>query len=501
MDAVDSLKDQIELFLLAHPKTVLHDPRVGLIQLNEACFCLEIQYEKLFLTVWNSEQSITRRICKAKEVQKDRLILQVSLGSSPSFEIEFDARVSRRILLEKKAARQRFARQMRRWLQIQFPHIRIERLTTAKDLSRSYSEHFCRGVALDRNLRWALLGVNPCEDQTAVDACLSFALIWVNDLRAAEPRPPVCGLKLLVPQGRSASLSTRIGYFRLEALQIDLLEYSGEVSELIRIDPADYGNLDTRLSRVDRVPLPLEKIPMDFLPGPIRSHRDCFEIVHRPASRHFSIRFRGLEFARLAEERLPRVSFGIGPMDEEYHNERADELLHLIESLQKFRCADSPMLDHPYYRLQSERWLESLVLSDIRQIRFDLDPNFVYPQVPAFSGVDRGVIDILTLTRDRRLAVVELKVSEDINLPLQALDYWTRVKWHHERGDLERQGYFLGMNVSKKPPILFLVCPAFRFHSTTEGMLKFFPREIEVVKVGINEDWRKGIQVLYRRES
>jgi hypothetical protein len=31
----------------------------------------------------------------------------------------------------------------------------------------------------------------------------------------------------------------------------------------------------------------------------------------------------------------------------------------------------------------------------------------------------------------RRLAVGELKADEDIHLPLQALDYWPRVEWHH----------------------------------------------------------------------
>jgi len=34
------------------------------------------------------------------------------------------------------------------------------------------------------------------------------------------------------------------------------------------------------------------------------------------------------------------------------------------------------------------------------------------------------MIDVLTLTRDGRLAVVELKADEDIHLPLQGLDYW-----------------------------------------------------------------------------
>jgi len=37
------------------------------------------------------------------------------------------------------------------------------------------------------------------------------------------------------------------------------------------------------------------------------------------------------------------------------------------------------------------------------------------------------MIDVLTVTREGRLAVLELKAAEDIHLPLQGIDYWARV--------------------------------------------------------------------------
>ena len=51
------------------------------------------------------------------------------------------------------------------------------------------------------------------------------------------------------------------------------------------------------------------------------------------------------------------------------------------------------------------------------------------------------------MTRDGRLAVVELKADEDIHLPLQGLDYWSRVEWHHARGEFLKFGYFGGAGV------------------------------------------------------
>ena len=72
--------------------------------------------------------------------------------------------------------------------------------------------------------------------------------------------------------------------------------------------------------------------------------------------------------------------------------------------------------------------------------------------------------DILTRTRTGRLVVLELKMHEEINFALQGLDYWMRIKWLNERRQLQRFGYFPGVELSAEPPLLYLISPAFRFH-------------------------------------
>jgi hypothetical protein len=49
---------------------------------------------------------------------------------------------------------------------------------------------------------------------------------------------------------------------------------------------------------------------------------------------------------------------------------------------------------------------------------------------------------------------VEFKADEDIHLPLEGLDCWSRVEWHSTRGELLRFGYFGGAEL--------LVAPALR---------------------------------------
>jgi hypothetical protein len=90
---------------------------------------------------------------------------------------------------------------------------------------------------------------------------------------------------------------------------------------------------------------------------------------------------------------------------------------------------------HPLYRAQAERWRESLVRNDVTRVDSVLDSRFVYSQVFAGSGAEHGITDVLTIIRSGRLAILELKASEHIHLPLQAADYWLRVRRHLELGE------------------------------------------------------------------
>jgi hypothetical protein len=149
--------------------------------------------------------------------------------------------------------------------------------------------------------------------------------------------------------------------------------------------------------------------------------------------------------------------------------------------------------------LQPENWLESLVLRNLHTIDARLAGEPIYRQVPAFAAGARDVLDLLAATREGRLILLELKASSEIHLPLQALDYWQRVRWLHTRGELERFGYFPDRPLRPEPPELLLVAPAFQFHPTTETVLGYFAPEIRVTLIGLNEDWRRGLQVVLRR--
>ena len=111
------------------------------------------------------------------------------------------------------------------------------------------------------------------------------------------------------------------------------------------------------------------------------------------------------------------------------------------------------------------------------------------------------MIDVLTCTRQGRLLVAELKADEDIHLPLQGLDYWARVCWHHQRGEFQKFGYFPGIELSPEPPLLLLVAPALHVHPATDTILRYVSPAIPWTLVGIDEHWREAIKPVFRKRS
>jgi len=143
-----------------------------------------------------------------------------------------------------------------------------------------------------------------------------------------------------------------------------------------------------------------------------------------------------------------------------------------------------------------ERWLESQVRSSLQVLDAALLPAPIHGQVLTFAGGERELIDLLAVSASGRLAVLELKASEDIHLPIQGLDYWMRIRWHAERGELD--ALFPGVPLTKQPPKLLLIAPALSFHPTNEITLRYFSSEIEVERIGVNSEWESALSVSFR---
>jgi hypothetical protein len=156
-------------------------------------------------------------------------------------------------------------------------------------------------------------------------------------------------------------------------------------------------------------------------------------------------------------------------------------------------------LRHPLYRAHAEHWMQSLIKRDLSCIDILLDPDHVYDQVIAQSGSHHGILDLLAVTRNKRLAILELKATEHPELPLQAADYWERIRRHLAQGDLPRYGYFSGIELQSAAPLVYPIAPALRFHPTTDALLKYLSPDMEIIRIGLAATWRRGLRVVMRQ--
>ncbi len=476
-------------FLEAARKPAVMDPGDDPIPIGADNFKLERRGETATLEVWSETRNLVRRLRGIHSEHRGRLELEVE---------RFGGRAGRLALVDlahpasrdtsRRGARLKYRERFRSSLLRQFPSWRIAELSTEADLHHSLSPSYPR--ALLRKGSAALAAIGAAEDALDVDGALTFGLIWLDYLRQRDARVPVQGLAIFVPAGKEATTCHRIRYLDTSAISCAVFVHFPDGSEEA-VDPRDYTNFNTRIEPCRR---PLAASPTQLLDWVERLAE--IENVERRnhADGAVSLAVHGLEFARAEGGRM---MFGLDHKIEASTESHVAEMEALARGLAERRGARQDRL-HPLYARHPEAWLESQVRGNLERVEAALLPHPLYGQVPQFAAGERGVLDILAADRSGRLAIVEVKASQDIHLPLQALDYWMRVKWHLERGEFSGRGYFPGLELRTDPPRLLLVAPALDFHPSNETVLRFFSREVEVERIGVGIEWRQELRVMFR---
>jgi hypothetical protein len=444
------------------------------------------------LHLWSSEGTLVRRVTAIEVDEAGRLALKVArFGRAHSDRLEFvcGGREPDTGRLRREQFRARLAEMLLR----QFPDEKISSLTSAPDLEHSLSGNYVRGSAITRSRAVAILAAAPGESSATSDALLTFGLIWLDRLRSRKSPKPIGGLRLFFPEGSGSVIAHRLPAVP-PSIPVELYEYNPATRQIRLVDPQDCGNIKSWL------------VPRREFEAALKLAHEAIESIRRlnPAAitaepiagtPEVALRFRGLLFARCG----PGGTFFGTESEQPLTSASRPELEHLVRTLELRRSpvADSPQ--DPLYRAQAERWLEALVAADAARIDARIDPRFLYQQVPAISPGDRGIIDLLGITHDGRLVILELKASEDVQLVMQAVDYWLRVRHHQEQGDFPRYGYFSGVNISPQPPLVFLVAPSLRFHPAADILARCLIPEIQMYRVGVNETWRRGLRVVLRQ--
>ncbi len=493
-DELEKARNEAEDFIRSSRDLILLEAGVRILDFAGSHWRLAIEFGKLIFEVWRPGRSLRWRVEGIAYRDDGRLGLFVCKpgwrGTSALELRESTETVS----LSRAGGRSTLRQELLGFLRQQYPGWQFERVSNRTDREFSFSAWYTRGLARRGHVAWAFLALSEVEQPPAADAALAHGLNWLDHLRETEERCVVGGLTLFLPAAAIPLNAHRAACLDPAAPEVKLIEWPVAPDGFHPVDLRDFGNVATRLTpRLRADP----RNTRGFLQ---RAFGDPFEGVELvPGASGTSLRIHGLEIGQLEGRIAPQFYWGLENRRRKYRTEEQEACARFIRDALALRSARSPDSRHELYRLQPERWLESLVVRDVSQLDPALRADHVHPQVPAFSGSDRGVIDILSVLQDGRLAVIELKLHEEISLPLQGLDYWLRVRWLNECDQFSEFGYFPGLQISKAPPLLYLVSPAFRFHSTTRRIVRYLDPSIEVIQVGINQHWREGIKILFRR--
>ncbi len=498
-----ALTRTVQEFLSEAAGAVVLENGAVAFDLAQSKYSISGEYNRCLLHLWSAERNAVRRVLDA-EIKNGTLRLAVQrLGQARPSKLEICRERDRRTPSARRAARASYEQKLRRTLERNFSEFKVTRLTGGVDLEKSFGPVYTRGVVRQGRSAFAVLGVNAQETQASIDAALTFGILWLDVCRQAQAANVLVeGLKLFVPNGSSALVRERMANLNRGAAKWSLFELDERHDALAEIDCGDRGNVATRLVHATDDDAARERFKESI--ARVRVVVPNCEVAVLSAA-EISFRWRGLEFARArlggvlgTFRSSEEIVFGVGAEERVLETCNEAEFSELAHCLRDTRHPYGPR-HHPLWRLRPERWLESLVAGDVSVVDERLEPSGRHSQVPAFSGADRAMIDVLTTTHEGRLAVVELKADEDIHLPLQGLDYWSRVEWHQARGEFSRFGYFEGRDLSAEKPLLILVAPALHVHPSTDTLLRYLSPEIEWEFVGIDERWREGVKVVFRK--
>jgi hypothetical protein len=487
----------IERFLSSSRQPVLIEAGEDPLPMTRETLAITARGNQITLECWSATRNLVRRVRAVTAERRGFLELEIERFGSRTGKltlIDLDDPSNRNA--GRRGIRLKYRERFRHSLKRQFPGWRVAELSAEPDLHHSLSPSFPR--ALLRKGTMGIAAIGAAEDSLSPEGALSFGLIWLEYLRGREQRIEIDALAIFVPVGAESTTCHRVRYLDPRAARYMVFVHSEGGDEDL-IDPRDYTNFDTRLNPYRR---PLAESRAELIEWVERIAR--VDGVQKRANVDGSVTLavRGLEFARATGDEL---LFGIDAKHVVSHvagsGRHIAEIVQLAEGLTAMRNASATDRMNPLYTRHPEAWLESAVRESIDVLDAMLFSEPIYGQVPQFAAGERSVIDLLAADRDGRLAVIELKASQDIQLPLQALDYWMRVKWHLDRGEFTGRGYFPEIQLRSDSPKLLLVAPALDFHPTNETVLRFFAKEVTVERLGVGIEWRKDLRLMFRVPS
>jgi hypothetical protein len=518
--APDKLARELEEYFAAHPAAAILEEGRVLFDMRLARYSVTESHGRCLLQLWSDERNLMRTVVGVEARAQSLRILTRKMGAPKPQALEIVPNSDCRTPTAREAARRNYQRLLERVLTRNFPGFKVDGLRNAMDLEHSFGPAYVRGHLLKGTTAEAIIGASEDESGTILEGILTLGILWLDYCRRhTDARRHFSGLKVIVPASTWRVTAERMAWLNHSAANFELYTLDERSEELTPVDFRDTGNALSRLMQSFSVQAAVERcqsgIDRTFalLPPGGKERTE----VRAHSAGEVSLALHGLEFVRVRRgfaansfAQHDEITFGAGPHETPLTEETEPLARELFARLFASRHPNGDHKD-PLFRIQAERWLESRLRHELPELLPGLRGELIYSQVPALSSGDRGMLDILTIDRGGRLVVMEIKAHEDLHLPLQALDYWLRVRLLNadrsigaDSKDLsafERHGYFDGAPVSSLPPRLLLAVPALHIHPANEPVLRYLSPEIDWELIALGEHWRQELSIVFRKRG
>jgi hypothetical protein len=378
------------------------------------------------------------------------------------------------------------------------PNSKIDRVSLSHTARGGATGPYARILLNHKNgFRVAATGTVDQSAEPRVDSFISSALIWFHSLQKRSKKEGSNLVKrfvLLLPEAIKESVLNFIGLLRLDLQNsIDLYTINSDGS-LSSLSKPSWDQLfkESENFKYSKYSMPHFEITEQL----VNLAPDAIDVIRSRGGE--TLRFYGLPFARVRRVmKVERCWFGI-ETKQILNDSNWSELLKLIEDLKSYRKAEATDKEHAFYRINREAWLESIINRNINRLDAGLVSSPIHPQFRTSNETGTRPVDLLAIREDGRLVLIELKVAEDRDLIVQAVNYWRCVESLRRTGALNRVKLFGNRRVRDVPPIIYLVAPILRFHRDQSIIAQTINPAIEIYRLGINEDWREGIKVVRR---
>lgn len=516
------MAEAIRSYLAAHPVLRVVEGDLTLLDLGGAGAgaTVEAQARAAVLHLWSRERSLVRRVVELRRLPRGLQLATLRLGRARPSPLRLEPAGHRSLRLEAQRSFRSavFDAMARAWPQWRGAEPDSPASPSQPLLPRVPGLEFFflrRGLDL-----CACVAAAPTAGADGGELALTELLAWARPGggfaagSAAEPprtpaARPCAAHRVIVPPGGGATAQIRLAGLR-RAESFEVFELVG--GDLRAATPVEEGNLFSALRR------PLGAPPLSAgLEGVAEMIRRGCPSAERAqfADGTASFQLHGLTILKQASGAAAlraRWAFplwesagerGRRPKEPRWRPLTAatePEFRARLERLYRERDARGDA-GSPLFRLRPEAWMETELRRQISALDPCLAAGDLHRQVPARARAQCEIMDLLGARRDGRLCVFELKAEEDLQFPLQALEYWLAVSRHLRAGDFERLGFFGGRALRRAPPLLVMIAPALRWHPRMPGLLAWLKEDVPWIRLGVNEQWRAGLRVVQREAA